>query len=153
MLKNIINYIFIYIISFIFIGCDVCETVGGCNDSCGYCYLDLDIPTLILDDNGYYHLDYNDGALQTFSMAEAWIGYSYEYVGWTSDTYFEACTWGNCQDVSIINGSGYSDMDGYARQMIGVYESNIGDTATIWAGYYDEYGNQWLESIKVIIDE
>ena len=34
-----------------------------------------------------------------------------------------------------------------------VYEGNIGQTATIWVGYYDNYGKQWLDSIKVIIDE
>ena len=37
--------------------------------------------------------------------------------------------------------------------MMGVMEENIGQTATIWVGYYDEYENQWLDSIKVKIDE
>ena len=37
--------------------------------------------------------------------------------------------------------------------MMGVMEENIGDIATIWVGYYDEYGNQWLDSIKVKINE
>ncbi len=37
--------------------------------------------------------------------------------------------------------------------MIGVYEENIGDIATIWVGYYDGYGNQWLDSIRIKIDE
>ena len=154
MLKNIINYIFIYIISCIFIGCDVCETMGSCDDdTCGYCHLDLDIPTLTLDDDGYYLLDYNDGALQTFAMVEAYVGYQDEYLGWTTDTYFEGCTWDYCEDIPIVNGASYSSDDGYAYQMMGVYEGNIGDTATVWAGYYDNYGKQWLDSIKVIIDE
>ena len=48
---------------------------------------------------------------------------------------------------------GYSSDDGYAYQMMGVYEGNIGQTATILVGYYDNYGTQWLDSIKVMIDE
>jgi hypothetical protein len=37
--------------------------------------------------------------------------------------------------------------------MLGVYEENIGDVATIWVRYYDDYGNQWLDSIRIIINE
>ena len=57
------------------------------------------------------------------------------------------------EDITIVNGASYSSDDGYAYTMLGVYEGNIGDIATIWVGYYDNYGNQWLDSIKVIIDE
>ena len=30
--------------------------------------------------------------------------------------------------------------------------NNIGDRATIWVGYYDNYGKQWIDSIKVVIE-
>jgi hypothetical protein len=66
---------------------------------------------------------------------------------------YENGTWDYCEDVPIVNGSSYTLDDGYAYTMLGVYEENIGDVATIWVGYYDEYGNQWLDSIKVKIDE
>ena len=32
------------------------------------------------------------------------------------------------------------------------WEEQIGDTLTIYAGYYDECGIQYLDSIKVVID-
>ena len=76
-----------------------------------------------------------------------------EYTGSTTNTFFEGCTWDYCEDIPIVNGSSYTLDDGYAYQMLGVYEENIGDIATIWVGYYDNYGNQWLDSIKVMIDE
>jgi hypothetical protein len=37
--------------------------------------------------------------------------------------------------------------------MMGVMEENIGQIATIWVGYYDYYGNQWLDSIRIQINE
>ena len=55
--------------------------------------------------------------------------------------------------IPVVNGASYSSDDGYAYQMMGVMEENIGQIATIWVGYYDNYGTQWLDSIKVIINE
>ena len=66
---------------------------------------------------------------------------------------FDGCVWGYCAPVSIVNQASYSDEDGMAYTMMGVYQSNIGDTATIYCGYYDNWGVQYLDSIRVIIDE
>ena len=129
-MRNIIKYIFIYIISMLFIGCD------NPNSSCDYCYLNIEAPDLPI-----------------FTQLRAYIGYDYEYVKWVTDVTFEGCTWDFCEDIPVVNGSGYSSDDGYAYQMMGVMEENIGQIATIWVGYYDEYGNQWLDSIKVKINE
>jgi len=148
MVKNIIKYIFIYTICVITIGCDNPMS----NQSCDYCYLELEAPNLPMV-NGVYQLDYNNGSLQTFTQLRAYVGYELEYVGWTTDTYFQGCTWNYCEDVPIVNGAGYSDDDGYSYQMMGVYEENIGQTATIWVGYRDGYGNQWLDSIRIKINE
>ena len=149
MIKNIIKYIFIYIICIITISCDNPMSVTTCD----YCYLNLEAPDLQIDENGIYHLDYNNGEVQTFTKLRAYVGYEYEYVGWTTNVSFEGCTWDYCEDVPIINGGGYSSADGYSYQMMGVMEENIGDIATIWVGYYDDYGNQWLDSIRIIINE
>ena len=51
----------------------------------------------------------------------------------------------------IVNGSSYSDENGMAYTMLGVYETNVGDTAKVWCGYYDNYGKQWIDSLEVII--
>ena len=148
MLKNIIKYIFIYTIGILLVGCDNPTSV----ESCDYCHLDIET-NLPMDENGIYHLNFNNGEIQTFTQLRAYVGYEMEYVGWTTNTTFEGCTWDYCEDGPIVNGSSYTLDDGYAYTMLGVYEENIGDVATIWVGYYDEYGNQWLDSIKVKIDE
>ena len=152
MMKNIIKYIFIYTISVLFVGCDnnpMTPTQGFCD----YCYLELDAPDLPMDENGIYQLDFNNDEIQTFTQLRAYIGYEYEYVEWVTDVTFEGCTWDYCEDVPIVNGSSYTLDDGYAYTMLGVYEENIGSVATIWVGYYDEYETQWLDSIKVMINE
>ena len=150
MMKNIIKYIFIYTIGVLFVGCD---SNPMSNQACDYCHLELEAPDLPMDENGIYHLDYKNGETQTFTQLRAYIGYEMEYVGWTTNVSFEGCTWNYCEDIPIVNPASYSSDDGYAYQMIGVYEGNIGQTATIWVGYYDEYNNQWLDSIKVKINE
>ena len=148
-MKNIIKYIFIYTIGMMFVGCDNPTSV----DSCDYCNLELDAPNLQMDKNGVYHLDFNDNQIQTFTQLRAYVGYEMEYVEWTTNVTFEGCTWDYCEDVSVVNSSGYSTEDGYSYQMMGVMEENIGQVATIWVGYYDNYGNQWLDSIRIKIDE
>ena len=147
-MKNIIRYIFIYTIGILFVGCDNPMS----QNSCDYCYLNIEAPELPMMD-GVYQLDYNDEELQTFTQLRAYIGYDLEYVGWTTDMTFEGCTWDYCEDIPVVNGNGYSSNDGYAYQMMGVMEENIGQIATIWVGYYDNYGTQWLDSIKVMINE
>ena len=148
MVKNIIKYIFIYTICIITIGCDNPMS----NQTCDYCYLDLEAPDLPMV-NGVYQLDYDDGSIQTFTKLRAYIGYEMEYTGWTTNTSFEGCTWNYCEDVPIVNQVSYSDDEGYAYQMVGVMEENIGQIAKIWVGYYDYYGNQWLDSIRIQINE
>ena len=148
MLEKIIKYIFIYTICVITIGCDNPMSI----ETCDYCHLELEAPELPMMD-GVYQLDYNDEELQTFTKLRAYVGYEMEYTGWTTNVTFEGCTWDYCEDIPIVNGSSYSSDDGYAYQMMGVMEENIGDIATIWVGYYDSYGNQWLDSIRIIINE
>ena len=151
MLEKIIKYIFIYTICVITVGCVEYSPMAS-QESCDYCYLQLEAPDLPMVD-GVYQLNFNDGALQTFTRLRAYVGYELEYLGWTTNVSFEGCTWDYCEDIPIVNGASYSGSDGYAYQMMAVYEGNIGQTATIWVGYYDNYGTQWVESIKVKINE
>jgi hypothetical protein len=151
MLKKMIKYIFIYTISVIFIGCE--SNVLGPNGECTNCHLEIEAPNLPMDKNGVYQLDYNDGEIQTFTQLKAYIGYEMEYGEWVTNVTFEGCTWDYCEDVPVVNGSGYSSDDGYSYQIMGVMEENIGQTATIWVGYYDNYGTQWIDNIEVKINE
>ena len=148
-MNNIINYIFIYTICVITIGC---ESNPMSNQTCDYCYLELEAPDLPMIDD-VYQLNYNDGALQTFTRLRAYVGYELEYLGWTTNVSFEGCTWNYCENIPVVNSASYSNDDGYAYQMMGVYEGNVGQIATIWVGYYDNYGTQWLDSIRIKINE
>ena len=149
MMKNIIKYIFIYTICVITIGC---ESNPMSNQTCDYCYLELEAPDLPMIDD-VYQLNYNDGALQTFTRLRAYVGYELEYLGWTTNVSFEGCTWNYCENIPVVNSASYSNDDGYAYQMMCVYECNVGQIATIWVGYYDNYGTQWLDSIRIKINE
>ena len=151
MVEKIIKYIFIYTICVITIGCES-NPMTSQQESCDYCYLELEAPDLPIVDN-VYQLNYNNGALQTFTQLRAYVGYELEYLGWTTNISFEGCTWNYCENVPVVNPASYSNDDGYAYQMMGVYEGNVGQIATIWVGYYDNYGTQWLDSIKVKINE
>ena len=110
--------------------------------TCDYCHLELEAPDLPMV-NGIYQLDYDNGSIQTFTKLRAYVGYEMEYTGWTTNTSFEGCTWNYCEDVPIVNQVSYSDDEGYAYQMVGVMEENIGQIATIWVGYYDYYGTTY----------
>ena len=149
MVKKIIKYIFIYITSIITISC---ESNPMSIETCDYCYLELEAPDLIKVDD-VYQLNYNDGALQTFTRLRAYVGYELEYLGWTTNISFEGCTWNYCENIPVVNGASYSNENGFSYQMMGVYEGNIGQTATIWVGYYDNYGTQWVDSIRIKINE
>ena len=152
MMKNIIKYIFIYTIGILFVGCDN-NPMESSQDFCDYCHLELEAPDLTIDENGVYHLDFDNNQLQTFTKLRAFVGYEMEHLGWTTDVTFEGCTWDYCEDIPIVNSSCYTDDDGYGYQMVGVMEENIGQIATIWVGYYDKYGNQWIDSIRIQINE
>jgi len=143
MVKNIILYILIYVL---LIGC-------GVEPYCDGCKLELSIDSLEMDNHNYYLLDFDDNYIQTFTKIKADVGRDYEKVGWTSDTYFVIETIGYQEEVNVVNGASYSNEDGYAYTMLGVYESNIGDTIIVYCGYYDDYGVQHLDSLGVIVNE
>ena len=107
---------------------------------------------LPIDSNGYYHLNWLIGNVQTFVTIEAYVGHGYRFVGWSSNTYFDGCTWGYCEPVNVVNSSSYSNEDGMAYTMLGVYEEHIGDTVMVSCGYYED-NVQYLDSLGVIIDE
>ena len=151
MLKNMINHIFIYILLIICIGCE--SNVVGVEESCIDCVLELSIPELNMDDNNYYHLQFNSDYIQTFTMIEAHVGVGYTHLGWDSDTEHCVQMWNHIECSDVVNPASYSGSDGVANQILGVYQEHIGDTITVNCGYYDDYGVQYLNNVKVIVDE
>ena len=145
MLKNIVSFIFIYIF---IIGCN--DSITGTQE-CSDCVLEL-TTELEIDENGYYHLNFNNSYVQTFTRIDAQVGHDYEYVGWTSNTQY-CFEWnGTIQCNNVVNGSSYSGTDGMASTILGVHDVHIGDTIKVYCGYY-YMGTQYLDSIKVVINE
>ena len=58
MLKNMINHIFIYILLIICIGCE--SNIVGVTGSCSDCVLEVSVPDLDVDSNGFYHLEFDE---------------------------------------------------------------------------------------------
>ena len=54
--------------------------------------------------------------------------------------------------ANLVNSSSYTDEEGYARTVLGVWEIFVGDTITIYAGYTDDCDIQYIDSLKVVID-
>ena len=71
------------------------------------------------------------------------------YVGYDT-TYVD---WFNGAEVPIVNSSSYSDENGEVNTMIAPVRTMIGDTATIFYGYYDEWkGEETIGEFHIIFD-
>ena len=138
MVKNIILYIFIYVL---FIGCDTSLT-------CEACYIDVSAPSLQMDENGYYHIEWLDGYSQTFSTLDAKTGSDNTYkIIWDSDSCISYDGWW----ISSVNNYSYTNQ-GTAHTVLSVWEENINDTITIYADYIDDCEIQHSDSIKVVVE-
>ena len=140
MVKKIISYIFIYIL---LVGC---ESPLVCED----CYLDISAPDLQMDGNGYYHMNFLDSYIQTFSTLEAKTGITdyNQKVKWVSNKeILIAGYWTN-----LVNGSSYTDSDGKAHTVLGVWDNFIGDTVRVYSGYTDNCNIQHVDSLEVVIE-
>ena len=152
MLEKMIKHIFIYTtLCILFVGCN--DNIVGTGGNCEDCVLDLSIPELTMDDNNYYHLEFDDDYIQTFVKLEAYVGIGYAHIGWESNTEYCVDMWNHIECNDVVNPASYSGSDGYANQMMGVHQEHIGDTVTVHCGYYDNYGVQYLNTIRIIIDE
>ena len=141
MIKNILKYIFIYIL------------LVGCNSPliCEDCYLNTGAPDLQMDENGYYHMEFLDSYVQTFSTLEAKTGIiSYnQKINWVSNKeILIAGYWTN-----LVNGSSYTDEEGKAYTVLGVWENFIGDTVKVYSGYTDNCDILHVDSLEIVIDD
>ncbi len=140
MVRNILKYLFIYIL---LMGC---ESPLVCED----CYLDIKAPDLEIDENGYHHMEFLNSYSQTFSTLEAETGItSYnQKVKWVSNKeILIAGYWTN-----LVNQSSYTDDDGKAYTVLSAWEIFIGDTVKVYSGYTDNCNINHIDSLEVIID-
>ena len=144
MVKKSIWYIFIYIL---LVGCDTQNPV--ISDECeSYFAMNIEAPNLGLDENGYYHIEWLDGYIQTFTTLEAVTNIDgYNRIYW--DSYF-GIEYGG-EFVSCVNPVSYTS-DGVAQQTMAVWEEMIGDTIIVYAGFTDWCGIWHIDSIGVVVD-
>ena len=138
-----IFYIFIYILM------TGCENIVG--PVCSECYLDVDAPSLTMDENGYYHIQFLDGYSQTFTTLKAETGITdyYQKVNWISNQEY---SFGNSW-VNLVNGNSYTDDEGNAYTVLSVWQEFVGDTIKVYSGYNDECNFNHIDSIGVIVNE
>ena len=142
MAKKIIWYIFIYIL------CVGCEVPLVCDD----CYLEVSAPSLQMDENGYYHIEWLDGYIQTFSTLQADTGVDYQKVGWITDKEINIQYNGTDNLTSLVNTSSYTDSEGIAHTVLGVWEEFVGDTIKVYCGYTSSCDLQYIDSLEVIVN-
>ena len=59
------NKLFPIILAFLFFGCD---SIISTEETCDYCYMEIEAPDLQMDDNGFYHLEVDSSSIQTFTQ-------------------------------------------------------------------------------------
>ena len=144
MVKKLLTYIFIYMT---LTSCDDDNIMGVCQSNC---FLEVEAPNLIMDENGYYHMEFQDNYYQTFTTLKAVTGSvdNYQKLGWISDTEVNVGgSWTNC-----VNGDSYTDTDGNAYTVLSAWEILIGDTIRVYGGYHDGCDVHYVDSLKVVID-
>lgn len=92
------------------------------------------------DENGYYHMNLNNGSEQTLHRISGKVLRNGRPVNiikfsWLSDTYWNMGEW----QIPIVNSSSYSNADGEVNTMVAAVVSMRGDTATIYYGYHDNW--------------
>ena len=138
-IKSIFWVIFIYIL---LTGC--ADTLDDCHSDY---YLEIDAPSLEKD-SGYYELEFLPEYIQTFTTLRARTGNEYQKVSWVSNKEIEiAGVWTN-----LVNHTSYTDSNGEAYTVLGVWGEFIGDTITVYCGYKDMCALHYVDSLKVIIE-
>ena len=138
-IKLIFWTIFIYIL------------LTGCVDTVDECYsdyyLEIDAPSLEKS-TGYYGLEFLPEYIQTFTTLRAQTDSEYQKVSWISNKEIEIAG----IRTNLINPSSYTDDNGTAYAVLGVWEEFIGDTITVYCGYEDMCSLRYIDSLKVIIE-
>ena len=127
----------------------------GCNSQsmvCEDCYLDMSAPDLQIDENGYYHIEWLDGYVQTFSTLSAETGLSYEKISWTTDKQYNIQHMGTDNWTYLVNMSSYTNDDGTAHTVLGVWEEFVGDTIKVYCWYMDNCQIIHTDSLGVIVE-
>ena len=101
------------------------------------------------NENGYYMMEFLNSYNQTFTTLKAETG---------SDDYYQKVKWISNKEINIggewinsVNNNSYTDENGDSYTVLAAWEQMINDTIKIYAGYTDQYGNHYVDSLEVII--
>jgi len=139
-MKN--NLMFLIISLYILIGCE--ET-----KECDTTYLELNASNLI-SNNSYYELEFLNGYIQTFTTLEAYTESITEYqkLKWLSNKEINI----NGVWTNLVNKHSYTNEEGIAYTVLGVYKEFVGDTVTIYCAYDNTCNDTYfVDSLKIII--
>ncbi len=130
--------------------------IQGCTNPVSVCQNDsfLVISSyLAQDENGYYHMEFLDGYIQTFTTLQAETGLSTQGIYWNTDKEYYLSN-GNIGDwTDLVNHNSYTDDDGIGHTVLGVWEEFVNDTITVYCNYTNYQCNvDYLDSIKVVIE-
>jgi len=172
--------ILISLLFFIFIGCSDNSPLNPVVEP-DVISLELD-SRLLVDNNGYYHLELNQGSWQTihrisghaywndeplevlrvnWESSHFWyIGDTLGYIvrmGLTDDLQYVSydtsyVTWFNGFEVPVVNSVSYSNSEGEVNTMFAPVRSMLGDTITIWSYYWNNDYEVIVDSLKIILD-
>ena len=138
----------ILLIALIIMACDTQNETT--NSECESDFtMNVEAPSLQIDENYYYHIEWLEGYTQTFSTLDVITntqGYNKIYWDCNSGIIYAG------EFVSCVNPASYTS-DGVAHTVMSVWEGMVGDTITIYAGFTDWCDIQYVDSIQVIIDD
>ena len=157
MVKNFSLVIFILCMSFY--GCDnqIMNVQEDSDDNLNEhyensYYLDLE-SYLNIDENGYYEIWFLNGYVQTFTTLTAKTGSydNYQKLYWETNRTFIIQFLNQDYETDLVNHHSYTDELGEAHTVFGPWGEFIGDTITVYASYEDQYYNNYIDSLKIIV--
>ena len=126
--------------------------VCGGDEECNDCYLTISAPDLEIDNNGYYHIDFINSDIQTFTTLKSETGFYYEKIWWFSNTMHLAQHGTNENWEYLVNTSSYTNDEGIGHTVFSAWEENIGDTVKVICTYTDNCNIWYSDSLYIIVN-
>tara|TARA_Y100000310_G_scaffold170717_1_gene170896 strand:+ start:131 stop:577 length:447 start_codon:yes stop_codon:yes gene_type:complete len=146
MVRKLFTYIFIYTLLTGF-------SLVLAGDDCDDYTLKISAPRLEKDWKGYYHMEFLNGSVQTFTTLAATTnapGGNHIYFDSNKSIEWPA---GSGKSWKSINHHSYTRRDGTTNAVFCSWSSMVGRTATVTATFKDKCGNTHTDKIKIVIED
>lgn len=112
------------------------------------CDCSIEVYCNLPETDGVYELTFDGNYVQTFTSiyVETECGL-HTRVQWDTDYQYRI----NTDWVSLVNPSSMTNEDGEGQITFGVWEEFIGKTISVYGGYFDDCGNQHIDSLSIRI--